>query len=547
MPLALRLALVVALAVAGCARSGDGAPGPEDLPPVPDTPPSWAAEAVWYEVDIDRFRDGKGRQEPTAEAVARAEGVSAHTLEALGWRRTPWTADPAARAGWERALGDADASVPLRRYGGDLQGVLDQLPALDSLGVTALVLRVADAEAPWHVNPWFGPRPALDVEMIPLEEPGNPATWSTTLADRLLLDLVEAAHARGLRVVLDVAWPGSLEATAADADSAAANALAVAVRWLDPDGDGDPADGVDGFRVGTEPGSEAFRRDLRRVVKAIHPEAVLVGRPSAGGASAGDEAAALGALDALVDTRAFGVLRRLLDPAGPQLAPADAAAELRDLYAATPADHLPAFWSAAGGPEAPRLTTSLLNAAVADDAEATPRVRPGYDVSRPGPEAVRAAGLYRLLQATLPGAPHVLYGDEVGVWGARAPDNRRPMLWDDLDYAVARSDSAAAPVAPDAALRDLTRRALRLRRAHVDLFARGTLAWEPSGDVLRFVRRAGGEEALVVVNLGTRPARVEASGEVVLEVGPAPTVAAGQATLAPRSGAVFLSRRSAPS
>ena len=545
MPLALRLALVAVLATAGCARSGGSAPGPDDLPPVPDTPPAWAAEAVWYEIDVDRFRNGRLRREPTAEAVARAEGVSASALEAAGWQRTPWTADPALRAGWERALGDADASVPLRRYGGDLQGVLDQLPALDSLGVTALVLRVADVEAPWHVDPWFGWRPDIDVEMIALEEPGDPATWSTTQADRLFLDLVEAAHDRGLRVVLDVAWPGSLAASAADADSAAANALAVAARWLDPDGDGDPADGVDGFRVGTEPEAAAFRRDLRRVVKAIHPEAVLVGRPATGGGP--PRAAALGALDALVDARAFGVLRMLLDPAGPQLSPADAAAELQDLYAATPSDHLPAFWSAAGGPEAPRLTTALLNANVADDAEATPRVRPGYDVSRPGPEAVRAAGLYRLLQATLPGAPHVLYGDEVGVWGARAPDNRRPMLWDDLDYAVARSDSVTAPVAPDAALHDLTRRALRLRRAHPALFARGTLAWEPAGDVFRFVRRADGEEAVVVVNLGARPARVEASGEVVFQVGPAPTVAAGRATLAPRSGAVFLSARGAPS
>lgn len=48
--------------------------------------------------------------------------------------------------------------------------------------------------------------------------------------------------------MFDVDWPGSLEASAADPDSAASNALAVAVRWLDPDGDGDPTDGVDGWR-----------------------------------------------------------------------------------------------------------------------------------------------------------------------------------------------------------------------------------------------------------------------------------------------------------
>ena len=527
MRIARCLVPLVALAIAGCTPSSGGVPGPDDLPPVPDTPPAWAADAVWYEIDVDRFRNETRRSDPTVEAVARAEGLDVDSLRDLGWRRTPWTADPAARAAWERALGRAEASVPLRRYGGDLQGVLDRLPALDTLGVTALVLRVADAAAPWHVDPWLGERPDLDLDMIELEEPDNPATWSTTSADRLLLDLVDAAHDRGLRVVLDVAWPGSLAAAAPD--SATSNALATAVRWLDPDGDGDPADGVDGFRLDTAPENAAFRRDLRRVVKAIQPEAVLVGRPSADG-----DAVELDALDAVVDTRAFAVLQALLDPAGPQISAADAASELADLYAVTPPDHLPAFWSAAGGPEAPRLSTALTGG------EGTSS---GIGVPGPTSSDVWTVGLYRLLQATLPGAPHVLYGDEVGLRGTGGLDNRRPMLWDDLDYAVARAGGSRAPVVPDAALRDLTRDALRLRRDHADLFARGTLVWEPTGDVFRFTRRTADEEAVVVVNLGALPARVETSGAVAFHVGPAPGADAAGATLAPRSGAVFLRTR----
>ncbi len=532
------LALLALALVAGGARSGgDARPGPNDLPPVPDTPPAWAAEAVWYEIDVDRFRDGAASPAPTPASVSRASGVPASALREAGWRPTQWTADPAARAAWERALGTPEGTVPLRRYGGDLQGVIERLPALDSLGVTALVLRVADPEAPWHVDPWLGPQPARDREMAGIEDPGNPATWGTSRADRLLLDLVEAAHGRGLRVVLDVGWPGTLAATAARADSAAANAFAVAVRWLDPDGDGDPSDGVDGFRLDADPAAARFHRGLRRVVKAIQPEAVLLGRARADGGLPD-----LGAFDAVEDPRAFGVLRLFLDPAGPQVSAADVAAELADLYAAAPPDHLPAVGAVAGGPEAPRLATALRNANVLDDAEATPSVRPGYDVSPPGPDALRAVALYRLLQATLPGAPHVLYGDEVGLAGGRAPDNRRPMLWDDLDYAVGPS---GAPVAPDAALRAATARALRLRRDHADLFARGTLEWNASGDVLRFTRRTAEAEAVVVVNVGAAPARAEAAGALALAVGPAPEVAGGAATVAPRAGAVFVVSRSA--
>ena len=525
--------LVLLMAVAGCAPPGDDPrPGPNDLPPVPDTPPEWTFGAVWYEIDVDRFRDGTPSPAPTPASVARAAGVPASALREAGWRPTPWTADATARAGWERALGTPDGTVPLRRYGGDLQGVLDKLPTLDALGVTALVLRVADPEAPWHVDPWLGPAPARDREMAGLEDPGDPATWGTSRADRLLLDLVEAAHDRGPRVVRPGGGPGSLAPPAADADSAAANALAGAVRWLDPDGDGDPSDGVDGFRLDADPAAGPFLRGLRRVVKAIQPEAVLLGRATADGAVAG-----LGALDALDDPRAFRVLRQLLDPAGPQLSAADAAAELADLYAATPPDHLPAFVSVAGGPEAPRLATALRNANVLDDAEATPRLRPGYSVAPPGPDVLRSVALYRMLQATLPGAPHVLYGDEVGLAGARAPDNRRPMLWDDLDYAVTPDGEA---VAPDAALREQTARAFRLRRDHADLFARGTLDWDATGDVLRFARRTAEAEAVVVVNLGETAVRVEAGGPLALAVGGEPAVTDGSAVIAPRSGAVFV-------
>ena len=49
-------------------------------------------------------------------------------------------------------------------------------------------------------------------------------------------------------------------------------------RWLDPDGDGDPSDGVDGFRLDVaEMVPLGFWRDYRRFVRSINPEAYLVG------------------------------------------------------------------------------------------------------------------------------------------------------------------------------------------------------------------------------------------------------------------------------
>jgi len=38
------------------------------------------------------------------------------------------------------------------------------------------------------------------------------------------------------------------------------------------------------------------------------------------------------------------------------------------------------------------------------------------------------------MQFTLPGAPHIYYGDEAGMWGGDDPDCRKPMVWKVLEY-----------------------------------------------------------------------------------------------------------------
>lgn len=41
-----------------------------------------------------------------------------------------------------------------------------------------------------------------------------------------------------------------------------------------------------------------------------------------------------------------------------------------------------------------------------------------------------------ILQFSLPGIPLVYYGDEKGMWGADTPENIKPMLWEDINYAM---------------------------------------------------------------------------------------------------------------
>ena len=85
--------------------------------------PDWAADARWYYIDVPRFHNGDGSNDPA------------------GTR--PWSTD------WPVQV-QADGTPPLdqtalqalreRRYGGDVEGVRQRLPYLRELGVNAILL-----------------------------------------------------------------------------------------------------------------------------------------------------------------------------------------------------------------------------------------------------------------------------------------------------------------------------------------------------------------------------------------------------------------------
>jgi glycosidase len=98
--------------------------------------------------------------------------------------------------------------------------------------------------------------------------------------------------------------------------------------------------------------------------------------------------------------------------------------------------------------------------------------------------------LATLLQLTLPGAPGVYYGDEIGLEGGPDPDCRRAFPWDQPQ--LWRSD-----------VLDLVKELARLRRScpalrYGDFF----LIWQGS-DGFAFLRRFEGQRVLVIINRGT--------------------------------------------
>ena len=103
--------------------------------------------------------------------------------------------------------------------------------------------------------------------------------------------------------------------------------------------------------------------------------------------------------------------------------------------------------------------------------------------------------LATLFQMTYPGAPSIYYGDEIGMEGRHDPDCRRGFPWDEQQW--------------DQELRADVQRYIALRKAYPAL-RRGDFTWLLASDgVVAYVRRLGAEIALVVLNSNRRPVTLD--------------------------------------
>jgi glycosidase len=153
------------------ARLADvGLPGRQAYHP---SPGSWRDEVLYFLL-VDRFSDGA---EATRPLLNRA-GVGGARLAATGGQ--PWRWDVWARSGQERF------------QGGTLRGVRSQLGYLNRLGVSTLWLSPVMRQR-GHLDTYHGYGVADFLDVDPR---------FGTRAD--LLELVDAAHQQGLRVILDI-------------------------------------------------------------------------------------------------------------------------------------------------------------------------------------------------------------------------------------------------------------------------------------------------------------------------------------------------------
>lgn len=172
-------------------------------------PPEWSKGVVWYQIFPERFSNGDPANDPKVSDQSGAYPFD----DKSPFQIHPWTSDWYQLQPYEIKNGkDIYFNKQRRRYGGDLQGILNKLDYIQSMGVNAIYLTPIfwspsshkyDALCYHHVDPTFGPDPLGDVEMMKKENPLQPETWVWTKADLLALKLIKEVHKRKMYIIFD--------------------------------------------------------------------------------------------------------------------------------------------------------------------------------------------------------------------------------------------------------------------------------------------------------------------------------------------------------
>ena len=437
--------------------------------------PDWVKDAVFYQIFPDRFA--------RSARVPKPDNLQ------------PWGAPPQIHA----------------YQGGDLLGVAEHLDYMADLGVSAIYFCPVFQSASnhrYHTHDYLHVDPMLG-------------------GDDALRELLDSAHARGIKVILDgvfnhasrgffqfsdilengqdsayldwfhvesfplhpydtqrpanyLAWWNNRALPKFNTEAPAVREflLGVATRWTEF--------GIDGWRldVPNEIDDDVFWREFRSRVKAANPEAYIVGEIWDDPARwlTGDQ------FDAVMN---YQFTRLCLGFFGARtLNPAVNGAS--GIGAVPPLD---AFTFA-------QRAAKLARAHPSEIAQAQLNLLGSHDTARFRTAVGGDESAYRLatvFQLTYVGAPCIYYGDEVGLSGGPDPDCRGAFPWD-------------RPGGWSAETLDLTRRLAHARR-HSHLLTRGDFeVLKAEGDALAYRRTHEGGSAYVLLNVGLEARPLKLSG-----------------------------------
>jgi cyclomaltodextrinase len=450
--------------------------------------PEWAKGVVWYQIFPERFGNGDTSNDPEAEKVF----INSNKNPA-GWQITSWTNNWFEQSEWEKKLGgNVRDHLYERRYGGDIQGIIDRLDYLKKLGVGAIYLNPVfeavslhkyDGSTFHHIDVNFGPDPEGDWKLIKTEVPDDPSTWVWTEADKLFLKLIEEVHSRGMKIIIDGVfnhvgvqfwafrdivnkqensdYKEWFIIKSFDDITTLANEFDYkgwwniksmpefnrdendlhpgpkqyifhsTSRWMDPNNDGEPSDGIDGWRLDVARDVPiGFWKDWSRLVRSNNPEAIIVGELWE---LSPDFISEDGAFNSLMNYNFTYAVNNFFIADKRKIKASEFIEALQVIDETYPEENLHLLQNLIGSHDTERLSSLIFNPDRDYDRDAH-EGNPNYNPGKPPDEIYEKQKLVLAFQMTYHGAPMIYYGDEIGMWGADDPHCRKPMIWNNLSY-----------------------------------------------------------------------------------------------------------------
>lgn len=450
--------------------------------------PKWANGVVWYQIFPERFANGDNSNDPKPEKVF----INADSIPA-GWKIKSWTSNWFSRDEWEKNLGgNFRDHIYERRYGGDIQGIIDNLDYLKELGIGAIYLNPVfeaaslhkyDGSTYHHIDVNFGPDPVGDREIIKSEIPDDPLTWKWTEADKLFIELLDEAHKRNIKIIIDGVFNHTgvqfwafqdilkngenskykdwYRINGFDDPTTPANEFSYegwwgvkslpefnknekdlhrgpkqyvfysTAKWMDPNDDGDPSDGIDGWRLDVVRELPlGFWRDWSRLVKSLNKDAIIVGELWE---LSPDFVSVNGPFDALMNYNFAFTVNDFMIADKTAITTKEFVNRLDKVSNAYSKENLLVIQNLMGSHDTDRLSSMIKNPDRNYDRDANESNRK-YNPGKPTLKEYNIQKLIAAFQMTSRGAPMIYYGDETGMWGADDPHDRKPMVWDEFYY-----------------------------------------------------------------------------------------------------------------
>lgn len=450
--------------------------------------PDWAKGVVWYQIFPERFSNGDKSNDPEVNKVfINSQRVPEN------WKVTDWTSNWFEQSEWEKKLGgDIRDHLYERRYGGDIQGIINKLDYLKDLGISAIYLNPVfeavslhkyDGSTFHHIDVNFGPDPKGDRELIKSEIPDNPDTWVMTSADKLFLKFVDEVHKRGMKIIIDGVFnhtgiqfwafqdivKNQQESKYKDwyiinsfdvlstyknefdykgwwnikslpefnrtkddlANGPKQYVFNSTKKWMDPNGDGDPSDGIDGWRLDVAREVPiGFWKQWNEIVKSINDQAIIVGELWEFSPEFVSEK---GPFDALMNYNFAYAVNDLFIAEKNRITIDEFISRLKAIDETYDYENLYVLQNLISSHDTERLSSMIKNPDRKFEHDAN-EGNPYYNPGKPTAEEIEKQKLIAAFQLLYRGAPMIYYGDEVGMWGADDPHDRKPMIWEDLIY-----------------------------------------------------------------------------------------------------------------